>query len=182
MITRASEFGSYALSWIVLTVGTPVRRGSSHVRSGWGAVFHRLTLLWKERVRSRVRHCAWPCWPMRWLWMSRGGSWSDITTVSLCSAIPWLFWSDEAAKNGGLDGCLLPITFPMTVGLGESTAGALNALVPVPASGGGWRPCAQGLSIRTSHFRIRRSLSGRASIDLRDPCSVFEAMVGTTFW
>ena len=40
----------------------------------------------------------------------------------------------------------------MTDGLGENAAGALNALVPVPAPGGGLRPCAQGLSIRTSLF------------------------------
>ena len=71
---------------------------------------------------------------------------------------------------------------PMAVGLGENTAGALNALVPVPASGGGRRPCARGLSIRMSQFRIRRSLSGRASADLRDPFSMFEAMVGIVFW
>ena len=46
----------------------------------------------------------------------------------------------------------------MTVGLGENTARALNALVPVSTSGGGRRPCARGLSIRTSQFRIRRLL------------------------
>jgi len=51
-----------------------------------------------------------------------------------------------------LDGCLFPITLPVTDGLGENAAGALNALVPVPASGGGRRPCARGLSIRTSLF------------------------------
>jgi len=48
----------------------------------------------------------------------------------------------KAAKKERLDGCLLPITLPVTVGLGENVAGALNALVPVPASGGGRRPCA----------------------------------------
>jgi len=50
---------------------------------------------------------------------------------------------------------MLPITFPATVGLGENTVGALNALVPVPTSGGGQRPYARGLLIRMSQFRIR---------------------------
>ena len=88
----------------------------------------------------------------------------------------------KSCKKGGLDGCLLPIMFPMTVGLGENTPGALNALVSISASGGGRRPCARGLSIRTSLFRIRWSLFGRASADSRDPFSVFKAMVGIVFW
>jgi len=92
----------------------------------------------------------------------------------LCHTLAHL--GDKAAK-GRLDGCLLPITLPMTVGLGENVAGALNALVPVPASGGGQRPCARGLLIHTSQFRIRRSSSARASVDSHDPFSLFEAMV-----
>ena len=72
--------------------------------------------------------------------------------------------------------------FLMIVGLGENTAGALNALVPVPASGSGRRPCARGLSIRMSQFCIRRLLSSRASLDSHDPFSVFEAMVGIVLW
>ena len=47
---------------------------------------------------------------------------------------------------------MLPITLPVTVGLGENATGALNALVPAPASGGGRRPCARGRPIRTSQF------------------------------
>jgi len=85
-------------------------------------------------------------------------------------------------RKGGLDGCSLPITIPMTVRLGENTVGTLNALVPVPATGGGRRPCARGLSIHTSHFRIRRSLSIRASVDSHDPFSMLEAMVGFVLW
>ena len=50
----------------------------------------------------------------------------------------------KAAKKERLDGCLFPITLPVTVGLGENAAGALNALVPVPVSDGGRRPCARG--------------------------------------
>jgi len=75
------------------------------------------------------------------------------------------------------DGCLFPITLPVTDGLGENTAGALNALVPVPASGGGWRPCARGLSIRTSLFPYSRVVGSRASDDSHDALSVFEATV-----
>ena len=47
----------------------------------------------------------------------------------------------------------------MTHGLGENATGALNALVPVPASGGGRRPCA------------------RALVDSQDALSVFVATV-----
>ena len=77
----------------------------------------------------------------------------------------------------GLDGCLLPITFPVTVGLGENMVGALNALAPIPATGGGLRPCAQGVSIRLSRFRIQRLLFSRSYVVSHDPLSVFEAMV-----
>jgi len=104
---------------------------------------------------SRLSHCAWPY----------SGSSEGIKL-----------------RKGGLDGCSLPISFPVTVGLGENMAGALNALLPVPATGGGRRPCARGLSIRTSHFRIRWSLSSRASVDSHDPFFVFEAMVGVVLW
>ena len=58
----------------------------------------------------------------------------------------------QGCKKGRLDGCLLPISFPVTVGLGENATGALNALVPVPAAGGGRHDCARGSSIRTSQF------------------------------
>jgi len=58
----------------------------------------------------------------------------------------------EGCKKERLDVCLFPITLPVTVGLGDNAAGALNALVPVPASGGRRRPCARGRSIRTSLF------------------------------
>jgi len=58
----------------------------------------------------------------------------------------------QGCKKGRLDGYLLPITLPVTVGLGENAEGALNALVPVSASGGERRPCARGLLIRMSQF------------------------------
>jgi len=88
----------------------------------------------------------------------------------------------QGCKKGRLDGCLLPITLPVSVRLGKDVAGTLNALVPVPTSGGGQRPCARGLLIRTIQFHIRWSPAARAPIDSHDPFSVFEAMVGGTLW
>jgi len=64
----------------------------------------------------------------------------------------------------------------VTYGLGENAAGALNALVPVPASGGGRRPCARRLSIRLSLFSYSTVTGARALIDSQDALSVFEAM------
>jgi len=66
---------------------------------------------------------------------------------------------------------------PVTVGLGENTAGALNALVPVPASGGGRRPCTRGLPIRTSLFLYLTVAGARALVDSQDALSVFVVTV-----
>ena len=90
--------------------------------------------------------------------------------------------SGQGCKKGRLDGCLLPITLPVTIGLGENMAGALNALVPILASGGGRRPCARGLLIRTSQFRIRRLPFTRAIADSHDHFSALETMVVVTLW
>jgi len=65
----------------------------------------------------------------------------------------------------------------VTVGLGENTPGALNALVPVPASGGGQCPFARGLPIRTSLFPYSTAAGARALVDSQDALSVFEATV-----
>ena len=65
----------------------------------------------------------------------------------------------------------------MTVGLGENTPGALNALVLEPASGGGRRPCARGLLIRTSLFLYSTAAVARALVDSQDALSMFEATV-----
>jgi len=65
----------------------------------------------------------------------------------------------------------------VTDGLGENAAGALNALVPVPASGGGRCPCARGLPIRTSLFLYSTVAGARALVDSLDVLSVFETMV-----
>ena len=106
--------------------------------------------------------------------VSRGFGW-DVLTVSLCPAMPWLVWRARLQKER-LDGCLLPITLPVTDGLGENAAGALNVLVPVPASGGGRRPCARGLSIRTTLFPYSTIAGARPLVDSHDTLSAFEAM------
>jgi len=56
----------------------------------------------------------------------------------------------------------------VTDGLGENATGALNALVPVPASGSGRRPCARGLPIRTSLFPYSTVAGARARVDSQD--------------
>jgi len=63
----------------------------------------------------------------------------------------------------------------VTDGLGGNAAGALNALIPVPASGGGRRPCARGLSIRTSLFPYSTVAGAPALVDSHDALPVFEA-------
>jgi len=65
----------------------------------------------------------------------------------------------------------------VTDGLGENTAGALNALVPVPASGGGRRPCARGLSIRKSLFPYSMVAGARGLVDSQDVLSMFVATI-----
>ena len=151
MITRATESSFHVSSGIGSTVGTPIRvvtvasewlgccpsppdpsqgrnmlaRGSDAVErsAGWSADFGRLEGGRDETSRSPC--CALSC--------------SDLSGGQSC-------------KKGRLDGCLLPITLPVIVRLGENAPGALNALVPVPASGGGRRPCARGLLICTSQL------------------------------
>ena len=65
----------------------------------------------------------------------------------------------------------------MTGVLGENATGALNALVPVCASGGGWRPYARGLLVRSSFFPYSTVAGARALTDSPDAFSVFEAAV-----
>ena len=65
----------------------------------------------------------------------------------------------------------------MTGVLGENTTGALNAPIPVPASGGGRRPCARRLSIHSSLFPYSTVAGARAVIDSLDTLSVFEVAV-----
>jgi len=66
---------------------------------------------------------------------------------------------------------------PVSDGKGENAAGALNALVPVPASGGGRRPCVRGLPIHTSLFPYSTVAGARALVDSQDALSVFVATV-----
>ena len=93
----------------------------------------------------------------------------------------WLVWRGRLQK-GRQDGCLFPITLPVTDGFGENAAGALNALVPMPASGGGRRPCARGLPIRTSLFSYSTVAGAQALVDSQDALSMFVAMVVEDHW
>ena len=63
----------------------------------------------------------------------------------------------------------------MTGVLGGNTTGALNALVPMRASGGGRRPCARRLLVRSSLFPYSMVVGARALTDSLDALSVFEA-------
>ena len=65
----------------------------------------------------------------------------------------------------------------MTGVLGENALGALNALVLVRASGGGRRPCARCLLVRSSPFPYSTIAGARALIDSLHAFSVFEAAV-----
>ena len=56
-------------------------------------------------------------------------------------------------------------------------AGALNALVLMSVSGGGQRPCARRLPIRSSLFPYSTVAYARALVDSLDALSVFEAVV-----
>ena len=64
----------------------------------------------------------------------------------------------------------------MTGVLGGNAIGTLKALVPVPVSGGGRRPCARRLPIRSSLFPYSTVAGARAPIDSLDTLSVFEAV------
>ena len=72
---------------------------------------------------------------------------------------------------------MFPITLPVTGVLVENATGALNALAPVHASGGGRRPCTRRLLIRSSLFPYSTLAGARALTDSLDALSVFEAAV-----
>ena len=59
---------------------------------------------------------------------------------------------DKARKSGNLTGACSPITLPVTVRLDGRMAAALNALAPIPATGGGERFCARDSPIRSTPF------------------------------
>jgi len=75
------------------------------------------------------------------------------------------------------DGCLFPITPPVTRVLGGEAPGAFNAPARVRASGGGRRPCARRLPVRMSLFPYLTVTSVRPMIDSLDAISVFEVAV-----
>jgi len=66
---------------------------------------------------------------------------------------------------------------PVTGVLGGNATGALNALVPARASGGGRRPHARRLLVRSSLFPYSTVVGARALIDSLDALSVLEAAV-----
>ena len=88
----------------------------------------------------------------------------------------WIVWWGRLQKERR-DRCLFPITLPVTGMLGENATGTLNALVPVPASGGGRRPCARRLPIPSSLFPYKTVAGARPLIDSFDALFVFEAAV-----
>ena len=140
-----------------------------------GAVLRRPTLLWEG---TRLLEDPAPCKALPSRALTLGVSKGVLTGRSDHLAVPCHALTclvGKAAKER-LDECLFPITLPVTDGLGENAAGALNALVPVPASNGGQHPCAQGLSIRTSLFPYLTVADARAPVDSYDAFSVFEAM------
>jgi len=98
-----------------------------------------------------------PCKALLVRALTLGVSRGFVTRRPICLAAPYQALTHPVDKAGKrrLDGYLLPITLPVTVGLGENAIGALNALVPAPASGGGRRPCARSLSTRMSQFPIQ---------------------------
>jgi len=81
----------------------------------------------------------------------------------------------EGCKKERRDRCLFPITLPVTSVLGEEASGALNARALMRASGGGRRPYARRLPVRTSPFPYSTVASARPLIDSLDAISVFEA-------
>ena len=83
----------------------------------------------------------------------------------------------EGCKKERRDGCLFPITLPVTSVLGGKATGALNALALVRASGGGRRPCARCFLVRASPFPYSTVAGARPLIDSLDAISVFEAVV-----
>jgi len=66
---------------------------------------------------------------------------------------------------------------PVTGVLGENATDALNALVSVRALGGGRRPCARRLPVRSSLFPYSTVVDARGVINSLDAFSVFEAVV-----
>ena len=82
----------------------------------------------------------------------------------------------KAAKKERWDGCLFPITLPVTSVLGGKTTGALNALALVRASGGVQCPCARRFPTRSSPFPYSTAASAQPLVDSLDAISVFEAV------
>jgi len=113
--------------------------------------------------------------------VSRGSRWDILSTI-LYRSVLFSNLGDKPGKSGDLRSACSPVTLLVIVGLGGSMAAALNALAPVPMTGGGERFCARGLSIRSTLFPYWTVVGHRAPFDSRDAISVFEAMVDTAPW
>ena len=93
--------------------------------------------------------------------------------VSRVLTCPRTFGGEGCKKNDGTGA--LNALVPVTSVFGGKTAGALNALALVRASGGGLCPCARRFPIRSSPFPYSTVASTRPLIDSLDAISVFEA-------
>jgi len=73
------------------------------------------------------------------------------------------------------DGCMFPITPPVTCVLGGEASGAFNAPARVRVSGGGQCLCARRCPIRSSPLPYSTVFGARPPIDSLDAISIFEA-------
>ena len=148
MMARAfSKLISCTSSGVGLGVSTLVRRDSHHVPSGWSADFYRSILPGEEAcllegLAARTTLLCRSADPER-----LEGCRDRILLLLHCAE---LYFSPILRIK--LEKVEIWQVLPVTVGLGESMAVALNALAPVPATGGGERFCAQGLPICSMLF------------------------------
>ena len=106
----------------------------------------------KEHACSRVRRLRQLCYVERWLRASRRGH-DGILRLPYCTGLVLLSnLGDKARKSRDLTDACSPITLPVTVGLGGSTAAALTALAPVPVTDGVERFYARGSPICSTLF------------------------------
>ena len=89
---------------------------------------------------------------------------------------PWVVWWGRLQKERR-DGCLFPITLPVTSVLGGKAAGAFNAPALVRVSVGGQCPCTRRLLVRSSLSPYSTVAGARPLSDSFDAFSVFEAVV-----
>jgi len=155
MITRATESDFCTSSWIGSTVGTPVCRGFS----GAGVVEALSFAVWLFSGRNTLARgsdtaqgLADGSADFRRL---EGGR--DETSRPPCCALSRSgSFGGQGYKKGWLDGGLLPITLPMTVGLGGNATGCIKC----PGS--------------RTHVRRRAALLRSRPTDSHELVSVFD--------